>query len=200
MKIICVGRNYAEHIAELNNEVPESPVIFLKPDTCLLPKNHPFVYPPFSESIHYEAEIVVKINRLGKHIQEEFAHRYYSEISVGLDLTARDIQAKCKEKGLPWEKAKAFDYSAPVGKFLPVKDIKNTAFQLHKNGELVQDGNSNMMLNSVDKLIAYVSQYFTLKIGDLIFTGTPKGVGEIKTGDIFEASLEGEKVLDFKVH
>lgn len=200
MKIICVGRNYAEHIAELNNEVPESPVIFLKPDTCLLPKNHPFVYPPFSESIHYEAEIVVKINRLGKHIQEEFAHRYYSEMSVGLDLTARDIQAKCKEKGLPWEKAKAFDYSAPVGKFIPVKDIKNTAFQLYKNGELVQDGNSNMMLNSVDKLIAYVSQYFTLKIGDLIFTGTPKGVGEIKAGDVFEANLSGEKVLDFKVH
>lgn len=199
MKIICVGRNYAEHVKELNNSIPDSPVIFLKPDTCLLPKNHPFVYPDFSSEIHYECELVVKINRLGKNIEERFAHRYYQEVSLGIDLTARDIQKDCKEKSLPWEKAKAFDYSAPVGKFIPVKDIKNTAFTLRKNGEIVQEGNSNMMLYSVDKLIAYVSQFFTLKIGDMIFTGTPAGVGPIAIGDNFEAYLEGEKLLDFKV-
>ena len=199
MKIICVGRNYAEHVKELNNSIPDSPVIFLKPDTCLLPRNHPFVYPDFSSEIHYECELVVKINRLGKNIEERFAHRYYQEVSLGIDLTARDIQKDCKEKSLPWEKAKAFDYSATVGKFIPVKDIKNTAFTLRKNGEIVQVGNSNMMLYSVDKLIAYVSQFFTLKIGDMIFTGTPAGVGPIAIGDNFEAYLEGEKLLDFKV-
>ncbi len=200
MKIICVGRNYAAHAAELKNEVPKEPVLFLKPDTALLPKNHPFVYPSFTQNLHFECELVVKINRLGKHIDEKFASRYYDEIGLGIDFTARDVQQACKDKGLPWEKAKAFDYAAPVGhSFVPVKDIKNTAFHLKKNGETVQEGNTNMMLFSVDQLIAYISQFFTLKIGDLIFTGTPAGVGPVAVGDHLEGFLEREKLLDLKI-
>ncbi|TXC82060.1 fumarylacetoacetate hydrolase family protein [Luteibaculum oceani] len=201
MKIICVGRNYAAHAAELKNEVPTEPVLFCKPDTALLPKSHPFVYPDFTKNLHFEGELVVKINRLGKNIDEKFAHRYYSEIGLGIDFTARDVQQKCKEKGLPWEKAKAFDYSAPVSqKFLPVGDIENTRFKIYKNGELVQDGNSSLMLFGVNKLISYISQFFTLKIGDLIFTGTPAGVGPVEIGDELVGELEGEKILQVKVY
>ncbi|MGB0165723.1 MAG: fumarylacetoacetate hydrolase family protein [Luteibaculum sp.] len=200
MKIICVGRNYSEHAKELKNEIPKEPVLFLKPDTCLLPKNHPFVYPSFTQDLHFECELVVKICRLGKHIEEKFAHRYYKEIGIGIDFTARDIQQNCKEKGLPWEKAKAFDYSAPVSpKFVPVEDIKNTNFHLLKNGTVVQEGNTADMLFSVDQLIAYISQFFTLKIGDLIFTGTPKGVGSVKPGDVLEGFLMGKKSLEVAI-
>ena len=202
MKIICIGRNYAAHAKELDNPIPKEPVIFLKPDTALIPKKLPFFYPSFSKDVHYEAELVVRINRLGKNIAEKYAHKYYSEITMGLDLTARDIQSNCKEKGLPWEKAKAFDGSAPVGKFIDktqFKDLKNLNFSLRKNGEISQEGNTSNMLFSIDSIIAHISQYFTLKIGDLIFTGTPEGVGPIKIGDKFEAFLENEKVLDLKV-
>lgn len=202
MKIICVGRNYAAHAAELKNEVPSEPVIFLKPDTSLLPKRQPFFYPDFSKDIHFETELVVRIDRLGKNIATKFAHKYYSELTLGIDFTARDLQQKLKEKGLPWEKAKAFDGSAPTGKFLPkanLPEVNQLNFELKVNGESRQVGNTAQMLFSIDELIAYVSKYFTLKIGDLIFTGTPQGVGPIQIGDHLEATLEGEKVLDLKV-
>ena len=203
MKIICIGRNYADHAKELNNPVPKEPVFFCKPDSALIQKGKPFFYPEFSNDIHFECEVVVRINRIGKHIIEKFAHKYFDEITLGIDLTARDLQQDCKAKGLPWEKAKAFDGSAPIGDFIKVsslsKDIQNLNFELSKNGGLVQSGNTNDMLFSIPKIIAYVSQFFTLKIGDLIFTGTPKGVGPIAIGDNFEASLEGKKLLQLPI-
>ena len=202
MKIICIGRNYSAHAKELNNPVPKEPVVFLKPDTALLPKSMPFFYPSFSKDIHYEAELVVKIDRVGKNISQKFAHKYYSELSVGIDFTARDLQQECKEKGLPWERAKAFDGSAPVGRFIgkdKFQTLSDLNFSLKINGELKQQGNTGNMLFSIDAIIAYVSQFFTLKIGDLIFTGTPEGVRPIAINDSFEAFLEGEKVLDLKI-
>lgn len=202
MKILAIGRNYREHAKELNNPVPKQPVIFMKPDTALLRNNDPFYYPDFSNDIHYEIEVVVKINKLGKCISKEFAPRYYNEIGLGIDLTARDIQQKCKEKGLPWERAKAFDHSAVISDFIPKEqfdDINNINFQLEKNGHIVQTGNTTNMLFPIDELIAEISKYFTLKIGDLIYTGTPSGVGKIAIGDHFIGTLEGQKLLDFEV-
>lgn len=202
MKVICIGRNYSAHAKELNNPVPKEPVVFLKPDTALLAKGMPFFYPSFSNDIHYEAELVVKIDRVGKNISRKFAHKYYSELSVGIDFTARDLQDICKKNGLPWEKAKAFDGSAPVGKFIGKEKFENLNelnFSLKLNNEVKQKGNASNMLFSIDAIIEYVSQFFTLKIGDLIFTGTPEGVGPIAIGDCFEAYIEGEKVLDLKI-
>ncbi len=201
MKIICIGRNYAKHAKELSNEVPEEPVIFLKPDTALLRNNDPFFIPDFAEDFHYETELVVKINRLGKNIGKQFAYRYYNEIGMGIDFTARDLQAKLKEKGLPWERAKAFDHSAGISKkFIDkkkFKDIQNINFKLLVNGEERQVGYTGDMLFKVDEIIEYVSKFFTLKIGDLIYTGTPAGVGPVKIGDHFEVFLEKEKMMDF---
>ncbi len=202
MKIIAIGRNYIDHAKELSNPVPEVPVFFLKPETALLRENKDFYYPEFSKEIHYEAEIVVRINRIGKYIEERFAHRYYNEVGLGIDFTARDLQKKQKEKGLPWEVAKAFDHSAPVSKMLDLSqfdDIQNINFSLNINGEEVQKGNTRDMIFSVDKIIAYVSQFVSLKIGDLIFTGTPAGVGAVKIGDRLEGFVEGEKLLDFSI-
>lgn len=198
MKIICIGRNYAEHAKELNNPLPKEPVFFLKPDTCLIQKNQPFFYPDFSEDIHYETEIVVRINKIGKHIQRKFAHTYYSEIGIGIDFTARDLQQKCKEKGLPWEIAKAFDNAAPISKFVDISkfdNIQNINFHLDINGKTVQNGNTADMIFKVDEIIEYVSKFITLKIGDLIFTGTPAGVGPVKIGDKLEAFIEDEFIL-----
>lgn len=202
MKIICIGRNYTSHIAELKNERPSEPVVFMKPDSAVLLKQHPFVIPEFSEDIHHEIEIIVKINKVGKYIEPKFAHKYYDEISVGIDFTARDLQAKLKEKGLPWEKAKAFDGSAVIGDFLPKKEfvsMENLTFELKNNSETVQKGNSGLMLWKVDELIAYVSQFFTLKIGDIIFTGTPEGVAAVKPNDILEGFLENKKLFRIQV-
>jgi len=202
MKIICIGRNYAKHIEELANEKPENPVIFLKPDSAILAKNQPFFIPPFSNDIHYEVEILVKINKVGKYIDEKFAHKYYDEIGLGIDFTARDIQDKCKEKGLPWEKAKAFDGSAVIGKFIPkdnLGDLKNLKFSLHKNEISVQDGNTNAMLWEIDELIAYVSQFFTLKKGDIIFTGTPAGVGKVYENDILVGAIKEQELFSIKI-
>lgn len=202
MKIICVGRNYVDHAKELGNDIPEQPVIFLKPDTSIIQKGLPFFYPDFSKSIHYEAEIVVKINRLGKNIDAKYAHRYYSDISLGIDFTARDLQKDLKEKGLPWERAKSFDGSAAIGKFVPVKSLKqanNINFRLHINKEEKQKGQSSEMLFSIDQLIENISKFITLKIGDLIFTGTPSGVGPIAINDRIEGFIEEEKVLDLKI-
>ncbi len=201
MKIICIGRNYAKHIEELANERPENPVVFLKPDSAILPKKMPFFIPPFSNDIHYEVEVLVKINKVGKHIASKFSHKYYDTIGLGIDLTARDVQAKCKEKGLPWEKAKAFDGSAVVGEFYPKEefDLENLSFQLKKNDVIVQDGNTNAMLWKIDELISYVSQYFTLKKGDIIFTGTPAGVGRVDENDVLTGILEGKKSFEIRV-
>lgn len=203
MKIICIGRNYADHAAELKNEIPTEPVIFCKPDTALLPKNHPFIYPDHTVDLHFELELVLKIKKVGKHIDPKFSHKYYDQVGLGIDFTARDVQQKCKEKGLPWEKAKAFDHSAPLGKkFVKLNDLsdpKSIHFELKKNGQTVQAGNSSLMLFPFDDLIAEVSKYFTLKIGDLIFTGTPKGVGSVVKGDVLEGYLEGEKLLHLEV-
>lgn len=202
MKIICIGQNYLEHIKELNSAIPEEPVFFLKPDTALLLDNKPFYLPDFSSDIHHEVEIVLKINRVGKSISENFAHKYYDEITVGIDFTARDIQKQQKTKGLPWEKAKAFDFSAPMGKFVSKSKfakMNSISFHLDINGKTVQKGNTSNLLFSFDKIIAYISQFITLKIGDLIFTGTPVGVGAVKIGDTLEAFLEGEKLLGFEV-
>lgn len=203
MKIICIGRNYAKHAAELNNPIPQEPVVFLKPDTAILLKKHPFFIPEHSNEVHHEIEVVVKINRLGKHIEPRFAHKYYDEIGLGIDFTARDVQARCKEKGLPWEKAKAFDGSAAVSRFFKLKDlnkpITDIDFHLDINGKTVQKGNTKNMLFSVDELIAYVSKYFTLKTGDLIFTGTPAGVGQVHRDDLLELHLEGERIFYFNV-
>jgi 2-keto-4-pentenoate hydratase/2-oxohepta-3-ene-1,7-dioic acid hydratase in catechol pathway len=202
MKIICIGRNYVDHAKELNNPVPEAPIFFMKPDSALLVKNKPFFIPEFSNDVHHEVELVVKINRLGKHIEKEFAHRYYNEIGLGIDFTARDIQKKCKEKGLPWEIAKAFDFSAVLGQFKKVESIKNINeidFELIKNGKTIQQGNSKDMLFSIDDIITYISKYVTLKIGDLIYTGTPAGVGPVTIGDELEGKLEGETLFKFQV-
>lgn len=201
MKIICIGRNYAKHIEELANEKPANPVVFLKPDSAILPKNNPFFIPPFSNNVHYEVEVLVKINKVGKFIDAKFAHKYYDEIGLGIDFTARDVQDECKAKGLPWEKAKAFDGSAIVGEFYPKEQfhLDNLQFQLYKNDELVQDGNSNAMLWKIDELIAYVSQYFTLKKGDIIFTGTPEGVGKVAENDVLKGVLEGREAFQIRV-
>jgi acylpyruvate hydrolase len=202
MKIIAIGRNYADHIEELKNERPSAPVVFLKPDTALLKNNLPFFHPDFSENIHHEVELVLKVCKEGKYIQKQFAHRYFDEIGLGIDFTARDLQDKCKAKGLPWEIAKAFNGSAPIGDFLPVsrfQDLNDINFHLTINGELRQKGNTAMMLFDFGTIIAYVSQFFTLKKGDLIFTGTPAGVGKINVGDHLEGYIEDTKLLDFEV-
>lgn len=202
MKIICIGRNYVDHIEELQNERPAEPVIFIKPDSSILLKQHPFVIPEFSEDIQHEVEVIVKINKVGKYIEPKFAHKYYDEISVGIDFTARDLQTKLKEKGLPWEKAKAFDGSAVIGDFLPksqFSSLENLTFELKNNNQTVQEGNVNKMLWKVDELIAYVSQYFTLKIGDIIFTGTPKGVAKVNPNDVLEGYLEGQKLFRIQI-
>lgn len=202
MKIICVGRNYAEHAKELGNAVPDAPVLFMKAKNALLQPKRPFFYPEFSKDIHYEAELVVKICKNGKHIGEKFARKYYEQISVGIDFTARDVQAKLKEKSLPWEIAKAFDDSAAVGTFMNIpegKDVQDLRFELKKNGRTVQQGHTADMLNSVDAVIAYASTFFSLNIGDLIFTGTPAGVGPVEIHDRLEAFLEGELVLELMI-
>jgi 2-keto-4-pentenoate hydratase/2-oxohepta-3-ene-1,7-dioic acid hydratase in catechol pathway len=202
MKIICIGRNYAEHVKELNNDIPKEPVFFMKPDSSLLIKNRPFFLPDFSQEIHFEVELVLKINRIGKNIGEKFAHRYYSEIGLGIDFTARDIQRRCKEKGLPWEIAKSFDASAVLGKFLSkdsFSEIDNIEFSLKKNGEEVQKGNSGNMIFSFDETIAYISRFCTLKMGDLIYTGTPAGVGQVKIDDRLEGYLGEQKMFDFMI-
>ena len=201
MKIICIGRNYAKHIEELANERPENPVVFLKPDSSILPRKTPFFIPPFSNDVHYEVEVLVKINKVGKHIATRFAHKYYDEIGLGIDFTARDIQQKCKEKGLPWEKAKAFDGSAVIGDFYDKSnfDLENLSFKLFKNDKVVQDGNTKAMLWKVDELISYVSQYFTLKKGDIIFTGTPAGVGKVSENDILIGEINNCKAFEIKV-
>jgi acylpyruvate hydrolase len=202
MKIIAIGRNYAEHAKELGNPLPQEPVVFMKPDTALLKENKPFYLPSFSDNIQYEVEVVIKINKEGKHIQEKFAGKYIGEVTVGIDFTARDLQQKCKEQGHPWEIAKAFDHSAAIGQFIPVADVSDLqklSFSLRKNGEEVQLGNTSDMIFSFEKIIAYVSSRFTLKKGDLIFTGTPAGVGKVAIGDRLEAFVETEKLLDFEI-
>ncbi len=202
MKIICIGRNYTNHIEELQNERPTEPVVFMKPDSAVLLKQHPFVIPEFAEDIHHEIEIIVKINKVGKYIEPKFAHKYYEEISVGIDFTARDLQAKLKSKGLPWEKAKAFDGSAVIGEFLSknqFSSLENITFELTNNNKTVQKGNSSHMLWKIDELISYVSQFFTLKIGDIIFTGTPEGVAAVKPDDVLEGFLEGQQLFRIQV-
>ncbi len=200
MKIICIGRNYVKHIEELKNERPDSPVIFLKPDSAVLLPRNPFVIPPFSADVHYEVEVIVKINKVGKFIDQKFAHKYYDEISLGIDFTARDLQDQLRSKGLPWEKAKAFDGSAVIGEFFPKEnfDLLNLGFQLYKNDVLVQNGNTRQMLWKIDEIIAYVSQYFTLKKGDIIFTGTPEGVGRVDPEDVLVGKFGELRV--FKVN
>jgi 2-keto-4-pentenoate hydratase/2-oxohepta-3-ene-1,7-dioic acid hydratase in catechol pathway len=203
MRIFAVGRNYVEHIQELHNERPEEPVIFTKPDTALLRNNSPFYYPDFSKDIHYEGELVLRISKEGKMIGEKFASKYFDAIGVGVDFTARDLQQNAKEKGLPWDIAKGFNGSAPVSdKFIPVKefkDLKSIRFSLSVNGEIKQQGNTSLMLFSFDYIISYLSKFFTLRTGDLIFTGTPKGVGPVKVGDVISVSIEDEKLLEFEV-
>lgn len=202
MKIICIGRNYAAHIEELNNEKPGNPVVFLKPDTAILKNGMPFYYPEFSKNIHHECELVLKICKEGKYIQKKFAHRYFEEIGLGIDFTARDLQDQCKAKGLPWEIAKGFNGSAPIGDFKSVSEfenLENIDFHLKVNGEVRQKGNTSMMLFDFAVIIEYVSQFFTLKKGDLIYTGTPAGVGPVKLGDRLEGFIGDEKLLDFEV-
>jgi 2-keto-4-pentenoate hydratase/2-oxohepta-3-ene-1,7-dioic acid hydratase in catechol pathway len=202
MKILCIGRNYADHISELNNERPAEPVIFMKPDTAILKENEPFYHPDFSNDIHYEIEIVLKINKVGKNIEAKFAHKYYDEIGLGIDFTARDIQSKLKEKGLPWEKAKAFNGSAPISDFVPktqFSDLGKVNFHLNINDKTVQKGNTEMMLWNFDEIIAEISNYFTLKTGDLIFTGTPAGVGKVVIGDKLTAFLEDKEMMNFEI-
>jgi 2-keto-4-pentenoate hydratase/2-oxohepta-3-ene-1,7-dioic acid hydratase in catechol pathway len=202
MKIFCVGRNYADHAKELGNAVPDEPVIFMKPKSALLQPHTPFYYPEFTNELHYEAELVLRISKNGKYIQEKFANKYYDAITVGIDFTARDIQEELKKKGLPWEKAKAWDNSAVVGKWKPIADLKNKkeiAFGLQKNKETVQDGNSKDMIFHFDSIVSYISNYFSVNIGDLIFTGTPKGVGEVVVGDELELFLEGESMLALEI-
>lgn len=198
MKIICIGRNYAAHLEELDNERPDEPVIFIKPETAIAQSNLPFFIPKFSNEVHHEVEVLVRINRIGKHIQTKFAHKYYDQIGLGIDFTARDIQQQLKSNGLPWEKAKAFDGSAFVGKWYDksdLGDLKKISFSLYKNGELVQVADTGLMLWSIDEIISHASQYFTLKIGDIIFTGTPAGVSQIIKNDLLEGHLNGQKAL-----
>lgn len=202
MKIICIGRNYAEHAKELNNAIPTEPVFFMKPDTALLKDNEPFYYPDFTKDLHHEIEIVLKINKVGKHIEEEFANKYYDEIGLGIDFTARDLQSIAKEKGLPWEKAKAFDASAPLGKFISkteLGDLSNISFELKINGESRQVGNTKDLLFSFDKIISYVSKFVTLKVGDLIYTGTPEGVSAVHIGDKLQGFMKGDLFLELEV-
>ncbi len=202
MKIICIGMNYKKHAKELGNPIPEKPVYFMKPDSALVIRNRPFFYPDFSADVHHEIEIVLKINRLGKSVSKQYAGRYFSEIALGVDFTARDVQAECRKKGLPWEISKGFDYSAPVSRFVPVNesgDIHNLDFRLDVNGNTVQAGNTGDMIFTFEEIIAYVSKFMTLKTGDLIFTGTPEGVGPVKPGDRLEGYLGERKLLDFPV-
>lgn len=202
MKIFCIGRNYSEHAKELGNAVPEDPVVFTKPDTALLKNDEPFYLPDFSTDVHHEVELVIKINKVGKNIQEKFARNYFQEIGLGIDFTARDVQSKLKAKGLPWDLAKGFDGAAPLGKFIDVSNraqLDNMSFGLQKNGQWVQQGNTKDMIFSFEKIIAFVSSYFTLKVGDLIYTGTPAGVGPVAIGDVLEGFLEGEPALRCEV-
>lgn len=202
MKIICIGRNYSAHINELKNERPEEPVVFIKPDSSVLPKQQDFYIPEFSKDVHYEVEVLVKIKKVGKHISKEFAPTYYDEVGLGIDFTARDLQSKLKENGLPWEKAKGFDGAAVIGKWLPktdFEDINNLNFKLFKNDEVVQEGNTSFMLWKVDEIIAYVSTFFMLKKGDVIFTGTPAGVGRISPNDYLTGSLENKELFTLKI-
>ncbi len=202
MKIICIGRNYTDHIKELENERPDEPVVFIKPDSAVLPKEQAFYIPEFSNEIHYEVEVLVKIEKVGKHIDKKFAHRYYSEIGLGIDFTARDLQTELKGKGLPWEKAKGFDGAAVVGKWLNVSsfsDLNDLSFSLFKNGVEVQKGNTSLMLWKIDALISHVSKFFTLKKGDIIFTGTPAGVGKIEVNDYLSGVLEGQELFTVKI-
>ncbi|MBI3519439.1 MAG: fumarylacetoacetate hydrolase family protein [Bacteroidetes bacterium] len=202
MKIICIGRNYAEHAKEMKSEVPTEPVFFMKPDTALLKDGEAFYYPDFTKDLHHEIEVVIKINRVGKHIEEQFAHKYYEEIGLGIDFTARDLQAQCKAKGLPWEKAKGFDGSAPLGRFVSksqLGDLNGIAFELKVNGQSRQVGHTKDLLFSFDRVIAYVSKFVTLKVGDLIYTGTPEGVGPVVIGDRLQGYLNGDLFLEFEV-
>lgn len=203
MKIICIGRNYVAHARELNNEVPEEPVFFLKPDSALLRNNDPFYIPDWTNEVHHEIELIIRIKRIGKNIEQRFAHRYYDEIGLGVDFTARDVQRQLKEKGLPWEKAKAFDHSAPISStFFQISDIRNTNkihFKLDINGVTMQEGNSGLMIFNFDEIISHISKYMTLKIGDLIYTGTPAGVGPVKIGDHLEGYIGDKKLLDFNI-
>jgi len=202
MKIICVGRNYSDHIKELKNETPSEPVLFLKPDSSILLKKQAFFIPEFSNDVHHEVELLVKINKIGKHIDRKFAHKYYDEIGLGIDFTARDLQTELKKNGLPWEKAKSFDGSAVVGKFInkqEIKDIDDITFNLQVNGNIVQQGNSSQMTWNIDGLIEYISKYFTLKIGDIIFTGTPAGVGKVAPGDLLRGYIEEKEMFSINV-
>ncbi|HSV77313.1 MAG TPA: fumarylacetoacetate hydrolase family protein [Bacteroidales bacterium] len=202
MKIICIGMNYLSHLVEMNNPVPENPVFFMKPETALIKPGMPFFHPDFSSEIHYEVELVLRISKLGRHIQPKFAHTYYSEIGVGIDFTARDLQRACRQEGLPWEIAKAFDGSGPVSSFVPLRSLQSPGdirFSLKKNGDLVQHGRSTDLIFGFDALISYVSSFVTLKIGDLLFTGTPAGVGKVQVGDHLEAFLEDKKMLDIRI-
>ncbi len=202
MKLICIGRNYTEHIKELENEKPTDPVVFLTPDTSILPKNQPFFIPHFSNNVHHEVEILVKISKVGKHIDKKFAAKYYNEIGLGIDFTARDLQSELKTKGLPWEKAKAFDGAAVIGKWLSKNNFKNINdinFSLHKNEAIVQQGNTNLMLWKIDELIEYISKYFTLKIGDIIFTGTPAGVGKVVANDKLIGYIENQELFSITI-
>jgi len=202
MKLICIGRNYAAHIDELKNERPEEPVVFIKPDSAILPKEQDFYIPEFSDDVHYEVEVLVKIKKVGKHIAKQFAHKYYDEIGLGIDFTARDLQSKLKAKGLPWEKAKGFDGAAVIGKWIPkdkFENIDEINFSLYKNGEKVQNGNTSLMLWKIDELIAHVSTYFMLKKGDILFTGTPAGVGKVSPNDYLSGMLEGEQLFEINV-
>lgn len=202
MKLICIGRNYAGHIEELKNEKPDEPVVFIKPDSAILPKEQDFYIPEFTDDVHYEVEVLVKIKTVGKHIDQKFAYKYYDEVGLGIDFTARDLQSKLKEKGLPWEKAKGFDGAAVIGKWLPKSDFKSLDeldFSLFKNGKEVQKGNTKLMLWKIDELVAYVSKFFMLKKGDILFTGTPSGVGKIATNDYLAGFLEGVEMFSVKV-
>jgi len=202
MKLICIGRNYTEHIKELQNEKPTDPVVFLKPDTAILLKKQPFFIPDFSDDVHYEVEVLVKINRVGKHIDKKFAHKYYDEIGLGIDFTARDLQSALKAKGLPWEKAKSFDGAAVIGKWMDKNEVANVddfEFSLKKNDDIVQNGNTSHMLWKIDELIEYVSKYFTLKIGDIIFTGTPAGVGKVIANDKLKGCIENKEMFSITV-
>jgi len=202
MKIVCVGRNYTAHIQELDNQRPDEPILFLKPDSAILLNKNPFFIPDFSDDVHFEVEILVKINKIGKHIDQKFAHKYYDQIGLGIDFTARDLQKKLKEKGLPWEKAKSFDGSAVIGNFLPkssFESVDTIDFRLEKNGKVVQNGNTSLMLWKIDALIEYISKYFTLKIGDVIFTGTPAGVGKVEPDDLLTGFIEDKELFSVKV-
>lgn len=202
MKLICIGRNYAKHIEELDNERPENPVVFMKPDSAILLKKQPFFIPEFSNDVHHEVEILIKIKKIGKYIEKQFAHKYYDEVGLGIDFTARDLQSELKAKGLPWEKAKAFDGAAVIGKWLPktqFKNVDNIGFSLQINGQTVQEGNTSHMLWKIDEIIEYVSKYFTLKIGDIIFTGTPAGVGPVKPNDQMIGLIGDQEMFKIKV-